>query len=586
MLWIKQLLTGLLVLAMTAGLTGCAAGENPRVGYEHEPVTIVSGGMDYTQFQALLAEKYPEIRLEVVSYAGANTSEYMEKTLAVGDIPDIYTTTYFTNGAAQEEYLLDLSGYDFVNNYSTPMLDSMEVDGHVYLLPSGYVLSGIYYNKTLFEENGWQVPGSFAELLELAPQIEAAGYDVCRAAMDETGEDLVGDFFGLGNTVLFGTAGGKQWKQDFLSGNATAQGTVEPVLEYMQKWIDAGFISRRDTGGGAYTAFLSGGCALLLGQDFRLGAASTGYEFGLLPWLSEDGQSNMLVRNVSRYYGLSKSLAEEGNEQKLEDALKVLELMATTEGQEALAGDSENIVPPLKLYQIDESSPYYEVKDLVSGGYMVQIVHTGWESYIPSMADALRGMARGETDIDGVVRAMDEVNREVTSGSKRIHYASVTERFTLEQTAELCGTAIARAAGTDAALVSLGDFHDGKENPFGVNCPLYEGAVSDSVVLSFFPDSERILVLQLTGRELEELAQQGFDKDGNGNAYPYVLSLPRGRVLEAETVYSVAVPDTNLTVGLRNRAEQTELEVFSAIRDYLSSLDVVTPEGAAWKQKE
>lgn len=52
-----------------------------------------------------------------------------------------------------KERLVDLSGYDFINNFSTALLDQVSIDGGVYLLPAGTSMFGILYNKTLMEEH-------------------------------------------------------------------------------------------------------------------------------------------------------------------------------------------------------------------------------------------------------------------------------------------------------------------------------------------------------------------------------------------------------------------------------------------------
>ncbi len=44
----------------------------------------------------------------------------------------------------------------------------------------------------------------------------------------------------------------------------------------------------------------------------------------------------VLIQQPYRYFGLSKELAEPGNEQKLEDALRVMEFFSTQEGQTAV----------------------------------------------------------------------------------------------------------------------------------------------------------------------------------------------------------------------------------------------------------
>ena len=339
----------LCILMMLGGLTGCgkqvhekesSSTETEKEG-THEAITLVTNNIDYRGFAEALKQVYPEINIEFISYAGANGSYFAKQTLENGDIPDIYSSTRFFAPDAQREYLLDLSNYHFINNYSTHILNELDNEGGIYLLPSSYNLNGMYYNKTILEEKGWTLPESFQELQALAPDIEAAGYEVCRSVMDLEGYPFV-YYFSLADTAFFYTPEGARWKEDFLSGEAAAAGNsgLIAATEYVQKWIDAGFISPKDSNSDAgKTAFLNGECVFYLSLGLSsyetTDADGKTYELGAMPWLSDDGESNILVRSVNRYYGIRKGLEEKGNEQKLEDALHVLEFMSS-EGTEGI----------------------------------------------------------------------------------------------------------------------------------------------------------------------------------------------------------------------------------------------------------
>ena len=48
-------------------------------------------------------------------------------------------------------------------------------NGKLYSIPSEIETLVLYYNKTLFEQNGWEPPKTLDELTALAEQIDAAG---------------------------------------------------------------------------------------------------------------------------------------------------------------------------------------------------------------------------------------------------------------------------------------------------------------------------------------------------------------------------------------------------------------------------
>jgi len=73
-----------------------------------------------------------------------------------------------------------------------------EVDGTLYSLPHELETLILYYNKTLFEANGWEPPTTMAELVTLAEEIAAAGIDPFahgNADWRPANEWFVGEFF-------------------------------------------------------------------------------------------------------------------------------------------------------------------------------------------------------------------------------------------------------------------------------------------------------------------------------------------------------------------------------------------------------
>lgn len=189
----KKAVTLILMFVMVCGLTACGNGKSQTTAGTqnvelHEPLTINRFNIYITEeFVNALHEVYPEINLQIVSYAGKNGSGYAQCSMEMDDMTDIHVTTQPFYRELMPERFVDISNYDFVNNYSTFLLNSLDVDGSMYLLPSGYTVAGMYYNRTIMQQNGWQVPDSFEELMELVPQIEAAGYQPFANAMNLDG---------------------------------------------------------------------------------------------------------------------------------------------------------------------------------------------------------------------------------------------------------------------------------------------------------------------------------------------------------------------------------------------------------------
>ena len=54
--------------------------------------------------------------------------------------------------------------YGWRDRILTPIYESGTVDGDLYALPNSLNTMGVFYNKVLFEENGWEIPTTFEEL--------------------------------------------------------------------------------------------------------------------------------------------------------------------------------------------------------------------------------------------------------------------------------------------------------------------------------------------------------------------------------------------------------------------------------------
>ena len=575
-------------------LLGCAVQSPNTDAQAHEPLTICNiNNLLQDDFIEAFQEKHPEITFEASAYRGANGSGYAMISLEQGDIPDIYISTQPFSPEAQREQLIDLSEYGFVTNYSTTMLNSVDNEGGIYLLPSCFQMTGISYNKTIMEENGWEAPGSFEELLALMPEIEAAGYDVMRCMFDLDGYPF-NYYFNILNTQYFHTADGAQWKDDFSSGKAKAAGNEEllAATEYFKRWVDAGLIC--DTGdhtSGPQQAFLNGECVffLSLGLTSYENTTEDGrtYEFGVIPWLSEDGKSNTLTTTPSRYFGLSKKLLEPGNEQKLADALALMEYISTLEGQEALVAKTAEpylYTAPLASASVPESSPFYHLEHLVKEGHTVQLVYVGWEPLIVPIAQDIRALVAGEIDCEQLLEAFDDTYARVAAGDGEI-IATLEEDLTWDETLKLCAIATGRAGNADAALVSRGGYNGVHEiNDRGVAWRLYEGDIGIEEINMVRPKCHSIEVLEMTGAEIKALAEGGFDLYGTGNPFPYTLVTKGNVELEDDKTYHLAVGTEDIPEDMWPRSIETAtIPSQQAMVDYLSALGTFSAKDIVWQ---
>lgn len=118
--------------------------------------------------------------IEVVAERKADMINAVRPALAAGAGPDIVPThgPSFVAEFALAGQVLPLD--DFVDDYGWEelfvpwALNLGRVDGQLYSLPQELETIILWYNATLFEENGWEPPTDMAELQALAEEIQAA----------------------------------------------------------------------------------------------------------------------------------------------------------------------------------------------------------------------------------------------------------------------------------------------------------------------------------------------------------------------------------------------------------------------------
>lgn len=537
------------LLAATAALTACGGKtETVKKDDTHEVITFMAPYMEEEAFIEQVHSVYPEVNIEIVPYSGDNTTTCLQNMFEANDLPDICTLTVYDPMTYHvSDKLLDLSGYDFTDNYVESRLQEVSDNGAIYLLPSSYNCYGITYNKTLLREHGWELPNSFAELEALAAEAKEAGVDLCLPQIQYPGYGFQ-YLCNIADADFFGTLDGKLWQKDYLSGEANVSNTpgMMQAMAYVQKWKDIGMLNdsgdalddnvtrQRMTEGN--TLFLIGGTNGIVESD------DNADKFGLMPYLSEDGTQNVFVLKVNRFYGLNKKL--EQNPQKLEDALKVMRVLSTVEGSSALipAKTLKCSLLPFKDAKADDTY-YADVADVLNAGNTAPFIYSGWENTIVTTGTKMLDFIKGDATMEDVIRQMDEDQDSVVNNTPDT-ITTVTEELSQEDCAMLVGRCFAQATGSDLALVSLSTWIPGNptdQNHHGVAAKLYAKGITDYDLSVILPTgwNRTIQTVTLTGQQINDLLATGYDAYGNGKGYPYVMASPVQP--EADKTYQVAI---------------------------------------------
>lgn len=559
---------------------------------EHEPITIMDAQRDYSGLIELVHEKYPEINIEVIPYRGRNMSAYTKHQLENGRMPDIYSTTQAWDGEYQKEYLVDLSNYEVATLYSPARLSEYMVDGSLYLLPFDYTVSGIVYNKSLFERLNIEAPSSFQQLRdETIPALQANGVKVASSLLDLPGSAF-NYFFNISSGMYMNTIDGRQWRSSFsdVESDTFASDNEElaACAEYFQEWIDCGMLVR-DEASESYTGviedFEAGNTAFIVGTVNRFSQYEdgTGDQYGILPYFSMDGDQNCYITTSGRLYGLNKELEQEGNEQKLEDALHVLEVLSSNEGYTAIYGENGTNMCSIADFVVAEDSPFEEAMEQVSKGYAMNQVYTGWDAYLVPFGEAVRDWIAGTGDAQTAFQMLDDTKRSVQEAGVT-SYATVTEELDTVQAAQLSGQMFMEATGADAALISYNvyspEVNAMMENSYGANGTVLTGPLTEEYITIFLPTGwyDTLQTVELSGSELMKLAEEGADTRGTGFKYPYVLLTADGEEVDENGTYLVVVCGNNKSEDEALELTDTGIVGLDAAKDYLLKVKEVSSE--------
>ncbi len=570
--------------------------ESEDSGAEHEPITMTAmvPFRNPSHLAELVHEKYPEINIEFVPYSGYNATAYTHMQVEADDMTDIYFgSMYNPETTDMSGRLLDLSAYAFTDNFTDQRLREVTDNGSIYLLPLYYSVLGVTYNKTLLEEHGWSLPNSLEELEALAAEVEASD---CNLALSQV------QFPGAGFQYLFNilsagyinTIEGRKWQNAFLAGETTAQDNADlmAAVENVQRWRDSGMLTfngdpESDTS--TCTTFLEGNTLFLIGVLGSITNDETTDEFGFMPYLSADGEENTYIANVTKFVGLNKHLADEGNEQKLEDALHIMEVICTVDGMRALSiNTNADVLIPLKDFVIPDDSVYKTIEAAINEGYVAPYVYTGWEDLVVPVGEKMFSFMRGECDVSDVIRLLDESQHLIFDNADNV-YTIVTETLSVDDCTRLVGIQFAKASGADVALVSTNKWYatdkDTAMNTKGVQCKLYARPITDQDLTAMLPTgwTGTIQTVTLTGARIRELAETGFDKFGDGeHLFPYSLIMPDGFTLDDETTYTVAICGVSADVQEEGNVQDTGLVGLTIMEEYLSRFETFSPADITW----
>ena len=194
----KVLCTVLAAMMIASMATGCGGNDDGKAGgtekkSEGEKVTLtVLAGQSTTDagiedmIDEALAEKYPNIELEWECVDWGNDFQPKMQQYMQSGLPDIMigkaqdVSTYAPQGGLGE---IDSK---YVDRGLDAASENVTIDGKTYGLVYNALYQGVYYNKTMFKENGWEVPKTQEDLQKIIDDCKAKGITPFASHMVDT----------------------------------------------------------------------------------------------------------------------------------------------------------------------------------------------------------------------------------------------------------------------------------------------------------------------------------------------------------------------------------------------------------------
>ena len=177
----KRWITLFLSALMLVGGVGCGGGSGVGKGGNTE-LTIWITATNQPQyflgwFKNAFETENPNITLNFVTQSADKLSSGLDAALAGSNAPHMASTWGGSslNGTLSGGNILQID--DVMEKYEEHLIDAAllnKYEGHHYVAPIfGFTSPVVYYNKTVFDQNGWTAPSTYEELKTLSQAITA-----------------------------------------------------------------------------------------------------------------------------------------------------------------------------------------------------------------------------------------------------------------------------------------------------------------------------------------------------------------------------------------------------------------------------
>ena len=493
--------------------------------------------------RSALEVEFPDVNFVSVFHCSQETQYELRQSLQSGQAEDIVISPNMKSIAdIAPETLLDLSGESFTDNYIGSALEVCQIDGELYFLPGPSSIYGIVYDKTLFGQNGWQIPKSYDEFIALAKTINASGVRAIQPTCKYVRQaQLMFTMFAYDQ--VFGGVDNYKWTKNYQAGNASMKGHIEPALDKYKELQAANVIEMGDfdvqPGNRSTMMYKDHSCAMIVENEQAVlyaEQAGSDHEYGMFPFWCGNGANSDKVMSIPSYYvGVSARLSQKGNEAKLAKVKAVLTYISTPKGQTAISGGELLQMSNVAGTDFKENEFNTAIMATVQKGNAVpevELMSTGNGNAVEkALKNDLRKYLEGSVSDDQLIADCDAARDGALKGSveRGEVVAQASDNFTCLETGLFIADALREKADAQIGLCLVGTTHCGMVGR------IYKGDIHTADIASLSlsvgttsgdPNDKKLWRVSMTGTEFIDLIKTAYMFNPNDNVpnIPYYVA--------------------------------------------------------------
>jgi ABC-type glycerol-3-phosphate transport system substrate-binding protein len=573
----NKILSVVLTVCMIFGVSGCAGAVGsdtlPQGAYSNEIITTIPVDQDKTMItvrvefgtgldtilENLIEEKFPNVDIVIRRDDTAYPAYSMRENLKEGVESDFIISRQLPAVAdIAEDYLLDLSSESFVDNYFVTAVENCASDyGEVYYLPGPSDVYGIVYDKTLFDENGWEVPHSYSEFVDLITTINNSGVKADDGVTNITAflpsmmyPDVFQIFFNTyGYEEAYAGSDNYLWLSSYWNGEGSMVGHMEGAVQKFEQLFADGILStdvletkpriRSQMLYAEHSLAMTVECqnavtyVETMGKEAGLSDEEI-HEVAMMPfWTSDEPESDYLYSIPAYYMAINKSAAEESEEKK-QILLGIFDYLSSVEAQKALLNDGFQIsnVSGVSIVDNDFSA---NIIDTIRSGRIINtfsFVNGDTEKLVENqMFNTVSDLLNGTMSVEEWLTEADRVKDEFISGTLNTEevYGQCEETLTRLESAYTMADIYRELMEADIGIVAAGRYRTSTNGYF------YKGDITHSSLLCVTPQKEtisdtgdemanKICVATLTGQQILDILNSNFSLSESDSASCYYVA--------------------------------------------------------------